>query len=202
MNDSSQQQDIHFKITKYAIGQGASDAKVIEAQSISIEDGYAKMCKEPHRCANYGRSANCPPFTFGPAGFRNLLKNYQYALVFYLEVPTEDLITNQRHNVMAWLQETAAKVERFSAGCGFTDSRGFAGGCCKDLFCGSFPVCRILKDHKECRNPDSARPSMSGFGINVAKMMCSAGWDSGQIVGIEKSDRPSSAYITGLVLLG
>ena len=201
MNEDIIQSELLRRIVDFAIAQGAKGAEVIDAKAIRIEDDFAKMCKEPHRCPNFGCSANCPPFVPGPEGFRDWIKKYRCALVFFIEVPTEDLLAGREKVGMGWLQETAARIEHFAAEKGIPDPKGFGGGNCKNLFCDSHPDCRVLKKRGPCRNPESARPSMSGFGIDVAWIMKLAGKDSGRVVGVPDTERPSTGYITGLVLL-
>ena len=76
---------------------------------------------------------------------------------------------------------------------GYANSRAYAGGSCKKLFCSNHLNCNVLSNEGKCRNPDMARQSMSGFGIDVKKLMTLAGWDS------ENSDMKPAC---GLVLIG
>jgi predicted metal-binding protein len=46
---------------------GASDAAIISAQDISVEDDLAKLCLDLP-CENYGLSGSCPPHVAGPSG--------------------------------------------------------------------------------------------------------------------------------------
>ena len=179
---------------------GASDAALISASAIRIEDGLARLCAEP-QCENFGASANCPPHVSGPVGFRELLKGYQEALVFKLDVPSPVLYSAvERLEVFGLLQEIAAGVEQAAVKIGRTRSKGFAGNCCKILFCSDHPRCRVLHEGGKCRNPHLARPSMSGFGINVSKLMQAAGW-SVNIVGAKSADA-SVGTLCGLILIG
>jgi predicted metal-binding protein len=84
---------------------------------------------------------------------------------------------------------------------GFTGSRAFAGGSCKNIFCGDQPACRVLAEKGDCRNPRSARPSMSGFGINVTEMMQSAGWPLKPANPGDASDSESMTWVAGLILI-
>ncbi|MBF0303072.1 MAG: hypothetical protein HQK73_08530, partial [Desulfamplus sp.] len=77
----------------------------------------------------------------------------------------------------------------------FSHARAFAGGSCKNIWCFSYPECPVL-----CRNPDKARPSMSGFGINVMKLMQSAGWNS-EKAKISHNDADNISWLAGLILL-
>ncbi|MDR3569886.1 MAG: DUF2284 domain-containing protein [Syntrophobacteraceae bacterium] len=179
---------------------GASDAAHVAPSGICIEDELAGLCVEP-QCENFGASANCPPHVLGPNGFRELLKIYSQAVVFKLEVPSSILFSPvERLEVFALLQEIAAGVEQAAIKIGQTRSKGFAGNCCKVLFCSDHPRCRVLHEGGKCRNPHLARPSMSGFGINVSKLMEAAGWPL-KIAG-EKTVDTSTGTLCGLILIG
>lgn len=180
---------------------GASDAALIHASVICIEDELARFCAEP-QCENFGASPNCPPHVLGPNGFRKWLKVYEHAVVFKLEVPSQVLSSPvERLEVFGLLQEIAAGIEQAAVKTGQTRSKAFAGNCCKRLFCADHPRCRVLHEGGKCRNPQSARPSMSGFGINVPKLMQSAGWSSSKGSGGKREDHPI-VTLCGLILIG
>ncbi|MGC9194957.1 MAG: DUF2284 domain-containing protein, partial [Syntrophobacteraceae bacterium] len=162
------------QLLELARTMGAGDAALISTAGICVEDELARFCAEP-QCENYGASANCPPHVSGPNGFRELLKAYEHAVVFKLEVPSSVLFSPvEGFEVFGLLQEIAAGTELAAKKMGYARSKGFAGNCCKRLFCSDQPDCRVLHEGGRCRNPQSARPSMSGFGINVSKLMESA----------------------------
>ena len=49
---------------------GVSDARLIDAARIRVEDDLAAICKDPG-CPGYGQGANCPPHVMKPEAFRN-----------------------------------------------------------------------------------------------------------------------------------
>ena len=163
------------ELIQYAKKMGASDAKVISTTDIVIEENLADMCKEP-QCSNYGLSKNCPPHVSGPSGFRKKLKNFNQAIVFKIDVPSEILFSSERRELFQLLHEIAAGIEQYAVKMGFKHSQAYAGDSCKALFCYEHLECRVLSKKGKCRNPQYARPSMSGFGINVSKLMKTAGW--------------------------
>ena len=202
MKDGQQGDPADLKeLTELACRFGASNAKVISTREISIEEKLANMCREP-QCENYGLSASCPPYVNGPSGFRQLLRNFEQAVVFKIEVPSEILLSSDRREVFMVLHEIAASIERAAVERGYHHSRGYAGGSCKRLFCQDFTYCRVLKEGGECRNPHLARPSMSGFGINVSKLMEVAGWTMSRINRGIDQDKTSMSTVCGLVLIG
>ena len=189
------------KLTRLACSLGASDAAVIAGGDISVEEDLARLCREP-RCENYGRSASCPPYVAGPAGFREYQKKCQLAVVFKIDVPTEILLSNQRCEIFQLLHQIAADIEKAAAKMGYPQAKAFAGGSCKQLFCRNLPTCQVLAEEGDCRNPHHARPSMSGFGINVSKLMQSAGWQLNKIIHDTQPDEIPMGAVTGLVLVG
>ncbi len=110
------------------------------------------------------------------------------------------MMDKERHDVFRILQELAAVTEQKAKSLGFSDSEGFAAGSCRISFCEKYDHCQVLYGNGTCRHPDSARPSMSGFGVNVGKLMKSAGWSSTFLKkGSEQKDQMT--WVTALVLL-
>ena len=188
------------ELIQLACRLGASDAAVISTDEISVEQDLAKFCRKP-QCENYGLSGSCPPHVAGPAGFREFQKTSQHAVVFKIDVPSEILLSNQRCEIFQLLHEIAAGVERAAVKMGYFDSKGFAGGSCKPLFCRDHPDCRALAEGGTCRHPDRARQSMSGFGINVSKLQQAAGWHMDKITRETDPDDVPIGSVSGLVLI-
>jgi predicted metal-binding protein len=61
--------------------------------------------------------------------------------------------------------------------------------------------CLSLSEKGKCRNPQYARPSMSGFGINVAKLIAAAGWTMSGVTHATDSTTTKMANVYGLVLI-
>lgn len=188
------------ELTKLACSLGASDAAVISVSAISVEDNLAKLCREP-QCENYGLSDSCPPHVAGPSGFRELKKKFQQAVVFKIDVPSEILLSSQRRDIFQLLHEIAADIEQAAIKMGYPNSKAFAGGSCKKLFCEDHIDCQVLADGGACRNPDRARPSMSGFGINVSKLLQAAGWQMDRITRDTDPDDVPRGTVSGLILV-
>jgi predicted metal-binding protein len=189
------------KLAQIAYQLGANDARAISTTDISVEEDLAKLCREPG-CENYGLSAGCPPHVAGPAGFRKSLKTFEHALVFKIDVPSEILFSDERRDIFRLLHEIAAGIEQSAIEMGFHDSSAYAGGSCKQIFCRDYPDCRVLAENSECRNPLFARPSMSGFGINVLKLKKAAGWMSNKTSQNDDPDTISMQTVCGLILIG
>ena len=188
-------------LVERALRLGASNAVVICSTDISVEDGLASLCQEPP-CENYGRSAGCPPHVSGPDGFRKLIRELKQAVVFKIDVPTEVLFSSERRDLFRLLHEIGAGIERLAVQRGYLHSKAYVGGSCKQIFCQEHPECRILGEGGKCRNPDLARPSMSGFGINVTKLMQTAGWTMHRATRETGKAESSMGTLCGLVLVG
>lgn len=186
------------ELTKYAEHLGASGARRIDASDIILEERLAQMCREPG-CPNYGFSASCPPYVSGPAAFRERLEVSEHALVIILEVPTLVMRSEERREVFQLLHEIVSGVEHRAIQMGFDGARGFAGGSCKELFCESETSCLVLSGG-DCRHPEVARQSMSGYGVNVKELVASAGWTLHPITSDTSPETQPTSLVVGLVL--
>jgi predicted metal-binding protein len=189
------------ELIQKALRLGASATSVISASDISVEDKLAELCRKP-QCESFGLSPSCPPHVSGPDGFRDLLKDFNKALVVKIDVPASVLFSDERRGVMQLLHEIVAGVERSAIEMRFVHSKAFAGGSCKQIFCCGHIDCRVLREGGECRNPHSARPSMSGFGINVIRLMRAAGFNADNNIMDGQSNGHSMSWVSGLVLIG
>ncbi len=189
------------QLLQLATLSGASRAGIISVDDISAEDNLANLCIEP-QCKDYGLSPSCPPHVSGPAGFRKFLKNKKHAIVIRIDLFSSILFSDQHREVMQLLHEIVAGVEIAAVDMGFKDSKAFAGGSCKKIFCYEHTVCRVISNNGKCRNPQSARPSMSGYGINVSKLMAAVGWSSKMNMQKDKTDDESMSWVAGLILIG
>ncbi len=188
------------QLISYALAAGAAGAVVVSAGDIVVKAGLADMCRDPG-CPNYGLSANCPPHVGGPAALKRRLESSHQAVVFRMEVPAEDLFSDNRRRVFQGLHEIAAGIEQAAAKTGWPRARGYAGGSCREIFCYEAADCPPLSGGGPCRYPRRARPSLSGFGIDVAALFETAGWrlrraDPGAAAAADKM-----ADLCGLVLL-
>ncbi len=184
-----------------ALQAGATDAAVLEAAAIRVEERLANMCREP-QCENFGLGASCPPHVGGPGEFRKLQAQCTHAIVIRFDVLAKSLSSHRRPGIMRRLHETVASIEKAAIEKGFSQSRAFAAGSCKTLFCTTSDDCCLIADSTPCRHPRSARPSMSGFGIDVGALMQSAGWPQSLQVGEAKPEKDTMSWVAGLVMIG
>jgi predicted metal-binding protein len=187
------------ELVQMATSMGASDAQAIASSDILVKESLAEKCVDP-RCSNYGLSPSCPPHVSGPEGFRKLQETHQHAIVVRLVVPAAALLSHERKDFGRLLHELVAGIEQEAITMGYADSRAFAGGSCKNLFCAEHLECRRLAREEECRNPQLARPSMSGFGIDVFELMRTCEWPANANTGAPDAD--SMSWLAGLVMVG
>jgi predicted metal-binding protein len=187
-------------LTERALDAGATGAMIIAARDIVVRDELADRCREPG-CENYGKSKSCPPNVAGPSMFRRLLEAFTQAMLFKIDVPSDILFSSERLEVFRLLHTTAAGIERSAVELGFDEARAYAGGSCKELFCPDHHECLALSEKGSCRNPEQARPSMSGFGIDVASLFKTAGWTMNWVFDDNGPTKTKMANVCGLVLI-
>jgi len=183
-----------------AIRSGATDSAVISSGDIRTDDNLAALCNGEYTCPSYGLAASCPPHVQGPEQFRKWQKKSRYSITVKIELPASVMFSDGRKEVMRLLHQVVAGVEKKAIAFGFTRSRAFAGGSCKQLFCEENNTCCVVADRLPCRHMNEARPSMSGFGIDVIQLMNTSGWP------VEKTNQNKgvsgvSSWVAGLVLV-
>ena len=189
------------QLVEIARSLGASDACLIPSSDLTIDDRLAAKCLEP-KCPNYGLSYSCPPYVKGPDHFRKLLHSHPLALVLRLIIPAAILLSWERIEVGRALHEIVARLESEAMAMGFSRTKAFAGDSCKVLFCNEHLSCRRIAEDGSCRHPDLARPSMSGFGLDVFEMIQSSGWETNLDPDPEIDPEERLSWVAGLVLLG
>jgi predicted metal-binding protein len=182
-------------------GRGAIEAALIPVSEIEVSDNLASICRYPG-CHNYGASPGCPPNVEGPNAFREWLKEAEKTIFIKIEVPMESLLSFECREIMRLLHEVVADIEQEAVSEGYIKSKGFAGGSCKELFCGTYTDCNVLERKSDCRNPGRPRPSMSGFGVNVTKLKDLAGWNQSGSMTVGQSDKEPLGAVYGLILVG
>lgn len=187
-------------ILTFAEDNGATMAARLSPAAIRVESNLAAYCRSP-KCPNFGLSMSCPPHVSGPSRFREMAAQACHAIVIRIEVDAASLNGEERPEVMRLLHEITAAVELEAKRLGFTGSRAFAGGSCKMSFCAAHESCRVVTNGGPCRHPDAARPSMSGYGINVGDLMKAAGWSTDLFPPRDPAGQDRLSWVAGLVLL-
>jgi len=66
---------------------GASEAKILPAAKVVVEDRVVFKCKVG--CNNYGKTLMCPPYTPTAEEFRKILGEYRYAMFMKFDSKAE-----------------------------------------------------------------------------------------------------------------
>lgn len=187
------------KLKKAALNFGATDAKIISTDIISIQDDIIELCREP-LCEGYGTSIHCPPHAMKPAEFREEIRRYQHALFFKTDVDPEILLSDRRYEAFRSIYEITTQLETICLDEGYSISKGLAAGSCKPVFCMKYE-CQALIDGTSCRYPSLARPSMEALGINVFKLIEDVGWEIHPITSESDPTSVPGGLLAGLVLV-
>ena len=187
-----------------ALELGASKVKILGADEIPVDERVTLKCQIP-RCFGYGVSANCPPNTLKPAELRAYLREYKWAVLFVKEVPPEVIVRDKatiKERVAAYQNvfEIVTELESMAFYDGHYLAFGFGAGSCRHTFCGLEEDCRAMKG-KKCRFSLRARPSMEAVGIDVYRMVCSAGWDIYPIGSNAKPEDVPKGALAGIVIV-
>ncbi len=188
------------ELSDHALSLGVSDAKLLSVDRITVEDRFRRQCEEP-RCPNFNTSLNCPPHTPSPARFREHLSEYSYALAIKFDVPAGAFHSEGSREVGRLLHETVADLEHYARTLGFEHARGHSSGGCKKTLCHEHAECAALQEGGECRNPATARPSLSGMGVNWHNLSQELGWAMMRTEDGESGPSSDTVMMAGLVLL-
>ncbi len=179
-------------LKKLALEMGATDAKVISADKVIVEDRIVLKCKVG--CTNYGKTLTCPPYAPTPKEFRKIVSEYSYALFMkfksqaegdaevakYLSkaetdptIPAE--VKEKVHEFwVAWKADkkktldAVLDLEKAAMNKGYSLAIGFISG-----FCELCKKCNVKT--RICAHPTTARYSEEGVGVNVKKTAKNAG---------------------------
>lgn len=161
-----------------ALELGATDARVIPAEWITIDERVRLKCMIPP-CPNYNRCGNCPPHTPEPEFMRKAVSRYRWAVLFKNDVPAEDVADISRYYPHGKLHqrktdEIAAKLETTAFADGYRFALGLGAGGCRDTLCNG-GLCQML-DSGRCPHILMSRPSIEGVGIDAVDLINRVGW--------------------------
>lgn len=179
MNSGMLAENLQHYLNK-ALEMGATQAAVIRAESIPVDERVTLKCQIP-RCFGYGAGAHCPPHTLKPSELREHLGKYEWAVLFTVDVPSEVVIRNKatiKDRVAAYqkVYKIVSSLESTAFYDGHYLAFGFGAGSCRHTFCGLQETCAAMEGNK-CRFSLLARPSMEAVGIDVFKLVAAQGWE-------------------------
>jgi predicted metal-binding protein len=203
MNASRLQSDLE-KYCEKALALGASQAKIVRAEAIPVDERVTLKCQIP-RCFGYGVGAQCPPNTMKPAELREILKKYEWAVLFIKDIPPEVIVRDKqtiKERVAAYqeLYRIVSDVESAAFYDGHYLAFGLAAGSCRHTYCGQQKDCQAMKGER-CRFSLVSRPSMEAVGIDVYRMVAQAGWDIYPIGSSAQPEDVTKGTLAGIVIV-
>ena len=168
-----------------ALESGASEAVVIPADSVTVDERVRLKCVVP-RCIRAGETPNCPPYAPDLDLVRRAFSRFSWAILFKCNVePLEEYVPGrgttkeEKRRVLSFHKKGSDVVfalERQAYKDGHSLAMGFGGGSCKDYLCHGV-ICQFL-DSGRCRFPHRARPAMEAVGIDVIALINEVGWEA------------------------
>ena len=132
------------QLTQEAKRLGASASTIISSKEIQVKDDLAALCNGKYTCPSYGLAASCPPHVEGPVEFRKWQAQSKYSITVKIELPTSIMFSDERKGVFQLLHQIVAVIEQKAIALGFENSKAFAGGSCKELFCDDQENCCVI----------------------------------------------------------
>ena len=175
------EQEMRAHLARYerlALERGATRAAWVPASAVPVDERVSLKCSVP-KCFGYGTCANCPPHSLKPEETRRIASQYDWAVVFGLQIPPE-VAVRDKATILARVEaykkvfEITSAVESAAFYDGHYLSAGFAAGSCKSTFCYDKP-CAVLGGEK-CRFQLRSRPSMESVGIDCYRIAVQLGW--------------------------
>jgi len=193
----------------FAMGHGASRAKIIDTRKITIDERVQLKCRYPP-CVNYGKNRMCPPYTPSAKEFEGMVLKYRKAMLVQVDTPLPETVQTRirgdgmkladivKEGDLEKLNERLladwkkfhtliTDIERESFRNGYYLSLGLVMGCCR--------LCNECDPKQPCKHPYESRPSMEAMGIDVYRTAKNSG------LGFEWNRKDSIIY-NGLVLIG
>jgi predicted metal-binding protein len=177
-------------LRKLALELGASDAALIPASQVVVENRVVLKCRAG--CNNYGKTMVCPPYSPTAEEFRKIVSEYSYALFMKFKSSAEadmnlrrnlgkseaDLPEDLKEKAQAFwsvwkddkkkLLAAVLDLEKEAVHQGYPLAIGFISGACQ--LC---EKCNV--EAGICLHPDTARFSEEAVGVNVHATAMNAG---------------------------
>ena len=192
------------KYREKAVELGATRARIVRVDEIPVDERVTMKCRIP-LCFGYGVSANCPPNTLKPSELRSLLEKYRWAVFFVKEIPPEVVVRDKatiKERIAAY--QDVYKIVNCVESAAFYDGHylafGFGAGSCRHTFCATQEDCAVMKGTK-CRFSLRSRPSMEAVGIDVFRMVSSAGWSIYPIGSDARPDEIPCGVLAGIIII-
>jgi len=203
MNATRLPEDLE-KYKAKALELGASRSTIVGADEIPVDERIVVKC-QISRCFGYGTSVHCPPNTMKPSELRDILKGYQWAVFFILDVLPEVIVRDratikEREAAYQIIFNIVNEIESMAFYDGHYLAFGFAAGSCRHTFCSQQESCQAMEG-KRCRISLRSRPSMEAVGIDVYKMAAALEWDIYPIGSSAKPEDIPKGTLAGIVII-
>jgi predicted metal-binding protein len=173
------------ELVRLAKTMGASDAKIIKPSEVIVRNWVRLKCQ--YGCNGYGKRLTCPPYSPTPEETRQVLKEYEWAMLMKFEgAPAGDGDGAELYE--SSLPKIVVKIEREIFLKGYHSAFGLVAGPCS--------LCEDECSLEKCRHPREARPSMESCGIDVFMTIRNAGFKIN--VAKTRKDKPT---FYGLILI-
>jgi len=188
-----------------ALELGATDAVVINADRISIDEKLRLKCMIP-ACVRYDACANCPPHSPSLDFMRKVVSGFKYAVLIKQDIPILELSGPEAAATKPYLPyaqrnyRMVTELESAAFGDGYYLAVGLGNGSCQSILCQD-AACVALESGKTCRFPTQARPSMESVGIDVYQLVTRVGWDIYPIGRSLPAAEVKQGMLVGLVLI-
>lgn len=195
------------KYQTLAINLGASDAVIITSDEIIIDERVRAKCMYP-KCTHYGTNINCPPYAPDLDFMKEVISNYQYAILFSVKSTIEyfnktdyySKFCGKKNPARMLLNRICSEIESRSYYEGYYLSIAFGQGPCKSLWCPD-QTCAALQIGNGCRFSLKSRSSMEAVGMDVFRMASHQGWEIYPCGERVKKDGLPHVLLVGLVLI-
>jgi predicted metal-binding protein len=161
-----------------ALVAGASDAAIVHARNIIVDERVLMKCRFP-LCGEYGACMNCPPNTGSIGEMRERIKLFEYAVILKLDVPVERIAGQAARGEgvedLKKLCKIVSDIESAAFYDGYYFATGHTSASCHFIWCKGLE-CQALAG-KGCRQRARAYASMEAVGIDVFRLATSLGWD-------------------------
>ena len=181
-------------LEKMALEMGAIDTKIMPVTDVFVENRVTLKCKVG--CVGYGKKLTCPPYVPTADEFKDILNEYQYAMLVKFKSPAKadedticsiyknwldpgtpedlknkaDTFWNDYFDYSKEIHNTMLELEKAAFNRGYTFALAFVNGSCR--------LCNVCnaKDGV-CIHPSMARIPEHAVGINMKKTAEEAGME-------------------------
>jgi predicted metal-binding protein len=140
------------KYAAQALQAGALEAKIIPVGKVVAAEWVRLKCQ--FGCSGFGKRLCCPPRTPTPEQMRQVLSDYQRALIYSYTCTPDDYVPRRLR-----MQQLVPRIERAAFLDGHYKAFGLMAGPCR--------LCKVCNVKGRCRHSELARPSMESCGIDV-----------------------------------